>query len=141
MPDIYHDIRIKATRSDVYEAITSPRHLVNWWPLQCSGSPEEGKDYNFFFGVAYNWWGRVARCQEGVCFYIRMTDADDDWNPTTFGFDLREEGDGVWVEFWHRNWPELNHHFRRSSCCWAILLQGLKTYIEEGIVIPFEERA
>ena len=74
-------------------------------------------------------------------FHIQMTDADEDWNPTTFGFDLRETEQGVWLEFWHKNWPELNHHFRRSSCCWAILLKGLKDYVEKGIIVPFEERA
>ncbi|MEQ8573885.1 MAG: SRPBCC domain-containing protein, partial [Fulvivirga sp.] len=73
-------------------------------------------------------------------FHIKMTDADEDWNPTSFGFDLTELEGGVDVKFWHVGWPECNHHFRRSSYCWAILLQGLKNYIEKGIIIPFEER-
>jgi hypothetical protein len=69
-----------------------------------------------------------------------MTDSDEDWDPTSFGFDLEPQEAGTAVKFWHKGWPTLNHHFRRSSYCWAILLQGLKNYVEKGIIVPFEER-
>ena len=83
--------------------------------------------------------GRVIKVVDQACFYIEMTDADDDWWPTSFGFDIQSEAEGAWLQFWHKNWPELNHHFRRSSCCQATLLQGLKNYIETGAIIRFDE--
>lgn len=69
-----------------------------------------------------------------------MTKSDKDWNPTTFGFDLESSDKGTMVNFSHINWPEQNHHFKHSSFCWAILLNGLKNYLEKGVIIPFEER-
>lgn len=137
---IYHDMFIKSTPQKVFDAFTQPEHLNNWWTLKCSGSPVEGNEYNFYFTPEYDWYGKVNKAENGKAFHIKMTDADEDWNPTSFGFDLTELEGGVDVKFWHVDWPECNHHFRRSSYCWAILLQGLKNYVEKGIIIPFEER-
>lgn len=69
-----------------------------------------------------------------------MRKPDLDWNPTTFGFDLKSTGNSTLVEFSHVNWQNNNHEFRNSSFCWALLLNGLKNYLEKGIVVPFEER-
>ncbi|MFY0604794.1 MAG: SRPBCC domain-containing protein [Flavobacteriaceae bacterium] len=117
-----------------------PKHLNNWWPLASSGAPKSGNTYNFNFTDAYNWYGKVVECNTNATFYIKMTASDSDWNPTTFGFDLEEHNGVVSVKFSHTNWPACNTEFKQSSYCWAILLQGLKNYVEKGIVIPFEDR-
>lgn len=137
---IYHDLIIKAPIENVYNAITEPKHLINWWPLNCSGEPIVGKEYNFYFGPDYNWFGEVTEALPNTSFHVKMTKSDSDWNPTTFGFDLSIEKEITQIQFWHKGWPECNAHFKRSSYCWAILLSGLKNYVEKGIIIPFEER-
>ena len=137
---IYHDFVIHASAKAVFDAITQPKHLNNWWPLTSSGTPEVGEVYNFNFTDAYNWYGKVTVCKNDTSFHIKMTDADPDWNPTTFGFDLKEDNHSVAVQFSHTRWPVCNHHFKRSSFCWAMLLNGLKNYVEKGTIIPFEER-
>ncbi|NKI33291.1 SRPBCC family protein [Croceivirga thetidis] len=138
---IYHDVLIKASTNEVFDAITLPEKLINWWPSKCAGKPRIGETYNFFFTEEYNWFGKVESIAENKSFHIKMTDADADWNPTTFGFDLSEQENGTMLNFSHKNWPKNNHHFRRSSYCWAILLKGLKSFLEEGLIIPFEKRA
>lgn len=137
---IYHDLTIKAPINQIYQVITEPEHLINWWPLRCKGVPKEHEEYNFFFSSEYNWYGIVTNAVKNKSFYIKMTKSDTDWDPTTFGFDLEQKNDHVHLKFWHVGWPECNHHFRRSSFCWAILLNGLKNYVEQDIVVPFNER-
>jgi uncharacterized protein YndB with AHSA1/START domain len=137
---IYHDLQIKAPTQSVFDAVTLPEHLVNWWPFKCSGEPNVGTEYNFFFGPEYDWKGKVVQCETGTSFYIKMTKSDLDWNPTSFGFDLKENDKGTYLSFWHKDWPECNQHFKFSSFCWAMLLNGLKDYLEKGVIIPFEER-
>lgn len=137
---IYHDLVINAPLANVFEAITEPKHLVNWWPQKCKGIPEEGEVYNFFFTPEYDWYRKVIKSETGKSFHIKMTKSDQDWDSTSFGFDLEENDTGVQVHFWHIGWPDCNAHFKRSSYCWAILLQGLTNYIEKGIIVPFEER-
>ncbi|UII22116.1 SRPBCC family protein [Fulvivirga ligni] len=138
--NIYHDLVISASISEVFEAITEPDHLNNWWPKSSSGVPEMGAEYNFHFSSEYNWFGKVAHYELGKSFFIKMTKADADWNPTTFGFELEEEKGGALVKFQHTGWPSCNEHFRRSSYCWAILLKGLKDYVEKGSIVPFQDR-
>lgn len=137
---IYHNLDIKADKTKVYEAISDPNQLVNWWPLKCSGIPKEEAVYNFNFSDTYNWYARVERCKDGEYIHYKMTKSDDDWSPTTFGFDLKELKNGTIVNFSHINWPKCNAEFKQSSFCWAILLNGLKNYLEKGVIIPFEER-
>ncbi|MBX2873294.1 MAG: SRPBCC domain-containing protein [Saprospiraceae bacterium] len=137
---IYHDLPILAAPKMVFDAVSQPEHLVNWWPQVCNGVPKEGEIYNFFFTEAYDWYGQVIKSVSEHSFHIKMTQSDQDWDPTSFGFDLQPEEKGVRLEFWHTGWLVCNHHYRRSSYCWAILLKGLKDYVEKGVIIPFQER-
>jgi len=52
---IYHDLVIKASNQKVFDAISTPDHLINWWPKKCGGKPETGEEYNFYFAPEYNW--------------------------------------------------------------------------------------
>lgn len=137
---IYHNFVINSSPEKVFECISSPDQLTKWWPEKCTGKPELGADYNFYFGPQYDWRGEVTKCDSGKSFHVKMTKADPDWDPTTFGFDLEAIPAGVGVSFWHTNWPECNQHFKIASFCWAILLQGLKNYVEKGVIVPFQER-
>lgn len=137
---IYHDLLINASTQKIFDAVSAPEHLNNWWTLRCTGIAEVGSEYNLYFTPEYDWHGKVMVCDPNSSFHIKMTKSDSDWDPTSFGFDLEEVEGGVRLKFWHIGWPECNHHFRRSSFCWALLLNGLKNYVEKGEVIPFEER-
>ncbi|NNF32823.1 MAG: SRPBCC domain-containing protein [Saprospiraceae bacterium] len=140
MNAIYHDVFIKSEPSKIYDAISTSQGLNNWWTLKSSGFSRVGEVYNFYFTPEYDWYGEVINADKDVSFYIKMTQADEDWIPTAFGFDFMKVQGGTRIQFWHKGWPECNHHFRRSSWCWAMLLNGLKNYVEKGIVVPFEDR-
>lgn len=138
---IYHNLTIGATIEKVFEAISQPEHLVNWWPLECGGIPEVGNEYNFYFAPEYDWYGTVERMTPNQSFHIKMTKSDADWNSTTFGFDLKEDNSQTQLSFSHLGWQQCNLEYRESSFCWAMLLKGLKDYLEKGIILPFEERS
>jgi uncharacterized protein YndB with AHSA1/START domain len=137
---IYHDLIIDAPLAKAFTAVSDPVHLAKWWPLKCEGKPEPGGEYNFYFSPDYDWFGRVLEYSVNESFHVKMTIADADWSPTAFGFDMNEVNGCCLLKFWQIGWPQCNAHFRRSSFCWAILLKGLKNYVEQGIVIPFTER-
>ncbi|MBM1107046.1 SRPBCC domain-containing protein [Aurantibacter crassamenti] len=137
---IYHDLEINESIDKVFQAITEPEHLINWWPNRCTGIPKENEVYNFYFTPDYNWYGKVIKVNQNKSFHIKMTESDADWNPTSFGFDLEQKKGKIHIQFWHIGWPECNTHYKRSSFCWAMLLNGLKNYVESGKIIPFEKR-
>ena len=139
--NIYHDFVINEPIEKIFNAISQPEHLNKWWTNRCTGTPELGAKYNFYFTEESDWYGKVITCQTNQAFHVKMIKADEDWNPTSFGFNLEQIEEGVQIRFWHIDWPECNHHFRQSSFCWALLLNGLKNYLEKGIIVPFNERA
>ena len=137
---IYFNLLIKKDKASVYQAVSEPEHLINWWPLKCSGIPKEGEVYNFNFTDEYDWYAEVSYVKPREHIHYKMTKSSADWNPTTFGFDLTARENGVELHFFHKDWPECNREFKHSSFCWAMLLKGLKDYLEKGIIIPFEDR-
>ena len=40
MPTIYHDFWINTTIEKVFEAVSTPQGLNNWWTKRCSGKCE-----------------------------------------------------------------------------------------------------
>ena len=138
---IYHNLVINSSTKKLFNAVSKPTYLVNWWPLKCSGDEQLNAVYNLNFTDTYNWFGKVITYKPNLAFHIQMTQSITDWNPTSFGFDIEEISDNkVQLHFWHKNWQECNTEFKQSSFCWAMLLNGLKNYVEKGIIIPFEER-
>ncbi|CAL2102629.1 conserved protein of unknown function [Tenacibaculum sp. 190130A14a] len=140
MNAIYHNFLIKAPLHKVFDAVSKPKQIENWWALRCAGIPELGAQYNLYFGEPYNWYGKVTVFVVNQSFHIKMTKADEDWIPTTFGFDLEEKKEGTYLRFFHKDWLVINDHFKHSSFCWAQLLNGLKNYVEKEEIIPFEHR-
>jgi len=74
---IYHDLEIESSAEKAYNAVSQPQHLTNWWPLKCSGKPEVGEEYNFYFGPDYDWYAKVIKAEEGKSFHVKMTNSDD----------------------------------------------------------------
>ncbi|WP_299549911.1 SRPBCC domain-containing protein [Seonamhaeicola sp.] len=137
---IYHNLVINVPSEQVFDAVSKPEHLNNWWTLKSSGKAELGQEYNLNFTDTYDWYCEVSELKHNASIHFKMTRSDTDWDPTTFGFDLEETEHGTSVKFSHANWQETNDHFKIASFCWAMLLNGLKNYLEKGIIIPFEDR-
>jgi uncharacterized protein YndB with AHSA1/START domain len=141
MPTIYHSLPIKTSASKIFEAVSNPFHLEKWWPLKCSGEAKIDAMYNFNFTDAYDWYAQVNHCIHNESIYFKMTKSDPDWDSTTFGFSIEELKGNTWLHFFHKDWQTENQHFKHSSYCWAVLLKGLKNYLEQDLIIPFEERS
>jgi hypothetical protein len=138
--NIYHDLYLNGTEKEIQRAFTNPEDLNNWWTLRSSGKAEIGTSYNLYFTEQYNWYGEVTLCSD-TSFEIEMTTADKDWLGTQFGYKLTAQQDKFIFHFYHKGWRSANHHFKHSSYCWALLLSGMKNYIEKGIIVPFTERS
>jgi len=139
--NIYHNLTINVSPKEVFDAVTLPEHLDNWWPLKSSGAPELHTEYNLNFTDDYNWYCKVVEVKPNKFFHLKMTKSDDDWNPTTFCFELEPTSNGTSLMFSHINWLKDNQEYKQSSFCWAMLLNDLKNYLEKGKIVPFSERS
>lgn len=142
MNAIFHDFYINAAKEKIFEAVSTPEGLNNWWPLRSSGKPGLNEEFNLYFAEEYNWFATVSKFTENEAIEFSMTEAMKEWRPTRFGFILEEEAPNqTYVQFYHSDWEEITKEFRTASYCWADLLRQLKKYLEEGIITPFENRS
>ncbi|MGC6430186.1 MAG: hypothetical protein ACON5F_04000 [Jejuia sp.] len=51
---IFHNLHINISKEEVFNAISRPKHLDNWWTLKSSGTPKLGAEYNLNFTYDYD---------------------------------------------------------------------------------------
>lgn len=140
MYTIIHNFTIQSNAEKVFEAISTPEGLNNWWTLKCSGKPALNEEYNLNFTDEYDWYAKISKFEENKLIEFSMIKAMDDWMSTRFGFELTGEGNQTNVHFYHTNWREQNKEYGVTSYCWANLLRQMKDYIEKGIITEFSKR-
>lgn len=141
MADVLQDFPIAASPERVFEAISTPAGIDQWWSLSSSGTPVEGSVYALDFGPEYQWQARVVRSVPDQEFELELTSAMPDWLGTRVGFALEDLGNGrTWVRFHHTGWPDAGEHYRTSSHCWALYLRVLRRFVEHGETVPYGER-
>lgn len=140
MPDIFHDFPIRATSQRVFDAVSTPEGLDQWWTKKSSGQPHPGAEYELWFGPKFDWRGMVVACVPPSHFELQITSADQDWMGTRVGFRLEPNGDLTNVHFYHTGWPAANEHWRVSSYCWAMYLRIMRRYLEFGERVEYEKR-
>ena len=140
MADILQDFPINASPARVYEAISTPAGLDQWWTQRSAGSAADGREYELWFGPQYDWRAVVTQAIKPTEFELKMTRADADWLGTRVGFRLEGGPDKTFVRFHHVGWPEPNEHYRISSHCWAMYLRILRRFLEHGERVAYENR-
>jgi len=140
MADIFHDFPIKSPVNRVFEAVSTPGGLDQWWTKRSAGQPTLGAEFELWFGPKYDWRAKVAKWVAPSEFELEITKADPDWIGTRVGFQLAGRGNGTQVQFHHTGWPTSNEHWRISCYCWAMYLRVLRRYLEHGEEVPYEDR-
>ncbi len=140
MANIHHEFTIEAPPPRIFEGMTTPAGLDQWWTHYSSGKPDTDAPYALGFGPEYDWEARVTRCVPNEEFELELTEASDEWLGTRVGFRLAPLGDHTRVFFWHSGWKEETPHFAASSFGWAMHLRLLRRYIERGETVEYERR-
>lgn len=140
MPDIIHLFPVNASPAKVYDTVSSPEGLDQWWTLKSEGRPSRNADYHLYFSEAYSWRAIVAEAKAPNCFELKLTQAEDDWLGSRVRFDIEPKDNMSLVSFRHIGWREENEHFRTSCYCWAMYLRIMKRYIEFGEQVEYGKR-
>ena len=140
MPDIYHQFPIDATPDTVFQAISTPEGINQWWTLNCMGHARSGDLCHLDFGPGYQWKARISKFERNRAIEWTMAESDPDWIGTQVGFELNVSNNATMVFFYHTGWPDNNAHFRSSNYCWAMYLRILKRFVEYGEEVPYDKR-
>jgi len=94
MAEILHEFPIRATADRVFEAMTTPAGLDQWWTHDSSGVPGPAADYSLGFGPEYGWEARVTRSEScgAISSTVRVSLTNKDWKPE---FTLTGTGTGT----------------------------------------------
>ena len=140
MANILHEFTISAPPERIFECMTTPAGLDQWWTHYSSGKAEVDALYTLGFGPEYDWEARVTKCAKDAEFELELIEASDEWIGTRVGFHLASLGDHTRVSFHHSGWKAETSHFGTSSFCWAMYLRLLRRYIENGESVPYDDR-
>ncbi|MBT8191234.1 MAG: hypothetical protein KJO29_12460 [Bacteroidia bacterium] len=140
MYDIYHDLTINCSLSELLTTCSTPKGFALWWTKFSEGKPEPGTLFRFYFDDDYDWYAKVIdKTDKRIGF--EFTKADEDWTGTRLFFKIESLEHGLQkLSFEHTGWPQLNDHYRRSNYCWAMYLRLLKRYLESGEITEYEKR-
>lgn len=138
---IFHLLAINANKEVIFDAISTPKGLNDWWTLKSSGIPKLNEVYNLNFTDEYNWYATISKLEKNKIIEFSIIDAKEEWLSTTFGFYLEEKNANViHLHFYHKNWKSISIEFKTANYCWGQLLSQLKKYLETGEITPFEKR-
>ncbi len=131
MAQIQHELKIRAPRGRIIQALTDRAALSRWHDAAVTGKERE---WHFEYPNA-------------VTFRWRVTAADADrvvWScvegpPQAIGkeavFTLSDvDGGRTLVEFSYGDWPEAAGNYRKCNTSWAVLLHRLRQEAEESTV-------
>ena len=135
------DFPVAAAPAAVFQAISTPAGLDQWWTLTSAGRAELGATMSLGFGPEYQWTALVTRCVTDREFELELVDAMPDWVGTQVGFQLAATASGgTRVQFHHAGWAKAGEHFRTSAFCWAMYLRIMKLGVEQGTRVAYPER-
>lgn len=141
MPTIFHDFVIHATIDKVFEAVSTPKGLDNWWTKKSSGKQEIGSVYNLYFSEEYDWFAEIKILSLNDTIEFKILKAKEEWLPTSFGFIVTKIDTSLTsVEFYHKDWETTSKEYKIANFCWAELFLQMKQYLEKGIITPFNKR-
>lgn len=140
MAGIFHYFPINSTIDKVFDTISTPKGLDNWWTKKSSGQVAIGETFHFYFEPDYNWTAVVSKCTPNKEFEFTLQTSDKDWEGSKVGFRLTDKNNLTEVQFYHTGWNEDNEHFRISNFCWAMYLRILKRNLEFDEFVEYADR-
>jgi uncharacterized protein YndB with AHSA1/START domain len=137
VPEIKHDLVIRAPAPVVYSALSERRGLAGWWTAECTAESFVGGTATFTFGDRYHNVMRITALDPGRRVCWRCEAGDPEWVGTTFEFALEARGDQTVLGFTHAGWREATDFMASCNSQWGHYLRSLKALCETGRGDPF----
>jgi uncharacterized protein YndB with AHSA1/START domain len=139
MPNILHRVGIQSSAEKVYNAISSPNGLSNWWLVGTRGEKRVGGMLHFSpRGGGFKM--KITGLRPGKCVKWKCVEGPKEWVGTEICFDLKHKEKQTFVLFTHAKWKKESEFMHHCSTKWATFLLSLKYLLEreEGRPHPFD---
>jgi len=131
---ICHEVGIKASSIDVYQALTDIKKLAGWWTSDTRGDGSKvGGILEFWFGDFCQKF-EVAELQPNklVRWKANGNESVEEWAGTEITFSLSADEKQCYVRFSHSGWRKASGILPHCSTKWAIFMLSLKDFLEKG---------
>ena len=141
MPDILHEVTIKAAPDKIYQALTEQKGLASWWTVHTKAKPQVGNVNEFTFNNgAYVFKMEIDKLEPSKKVHWKALQGAPDWPGTRVTFDISDGEDGTKLLFGHRDYASTEGSFASVSYNWAWFLTSLKSYLEDGKGTPYADQ-
>ena len=135
--EIWHEIIIKASPDEVYQAVADVKKLAHWWTTDTRGESKIGKELEFCFDeICQPIEVTTLKANELVRWHV-LNRGLPDWADTEIEFKISREDGQTLLQFRHSNWREDAKIFPQCSLDWAIFLLSLREFVETGKGRPY----
>ena len=131
--EIWHEILINASPTDLYEAVTDVKKLGHWWTTDARGESKVGKNLEFWFSGYRGAVMEVSTLKPDELVRWHVVDGGaKDWIGTEIEFKIFRDQAKTFLHFRHSKWQNDAKSFPHCSMGWAIFLLSLKEFVETG---------
>lgn len=134
MPDIMHLVKIHASPERVYEALTTPEGIRNWWTRDAVLDSKIGGtcEFRFYEGTSVTKI-TVDELKPAVRVgWKTISSFRPEWGGTTITFDLRAQGSDTVLSFAHRRLQASRRSLRAYDDGLGLLSRQLATVSGDG---------
>ena len=131
MPDILHGLKIKASPVQTYQAIATAEGIRNWWTRDAMLESVPGGSGEFgFYGRRFIAQVTIEKLEPPQRVAWKVKNAA--WDGDSIVFEIRPEGAGARLSFFHRGFREADQRYASATTRWGSYLLSLKNYLETG---------
>ena len=135
--EIWHELFFKVSPQTLYEAITDPTQLSQWWTTDVRGTSHTGKYLEFGFGETIQQM-LVSDLEPGKLVRWTATEKGlSDWAKTVLAFKIFSKDELTYLHLHHSNWREDAEMYAQCNTDWAFYLLSLREFVEKGKGRPF----
>jgi uncharacterized protein YndB with AHSA1/START domain len=136
--EIWHELFFNVSPQKLYEAITDPKKLAQWWTTNVGGTSLPGKYLDFGFGGLTQEM-LVSDLKPGR--FVRWTSTEkglSDWAGTLLEFKIFRQDDLTYLHLRHSNWREDAKMYAQCNTDWAFYLPSLRGLSRKEKGGPFQ---
>lgn len=137
MPEITHDIPIKASCSTVYKALTTAQGLRSWFTAQAQGSGELGTEWELKFTdqPLFDWQITSMKDNDNVTWKCLRGPGHSAGTEVEFNLKTKSDHQCI-LTIIHRGWKKDDPKFERCIEIWRTLMDYLQRYCETSTAAP-----
>jgi uncharacterized protein YndB with AHSA1/START domain len=131
--EINHQIGVKASPEVIYQTLTEPKKIAQWWTETRGDGTEVGDTLEFWFGEFCQKFN-VKALQPGklVSWKAPTGQGADEWEGTEITFNISTDDKQTYIWFRHSGWRENSDFHAHCSMKWATFMLSLKDLLETG---------